>query len=425
MEWSRSLKDAAVAAALALALALPIMGMVLRSTSLEFHLGRAALAALAVFIGRLAFSLFAQTGGGERLWRAMAPAAVQMARASAWAEQRAFWLLAAVLAALVLFPFLPPASNYLLQIFTLSLIYVMLGIGLNIVVGLAGLLDLGYVAFYAVGAYSYALMAKHFEIGFWTALPAAAGMAALAGCVLGFPVLRMHGDYLAIVTLGFGEIIRIVLNNMTGFTGGPNGISAPRPTLFGLTFGNDPAPGETAFHEFVGIPFSASHRYMFIYLLILLFVVGAIWVFKRLREMPIGRAWEALREDEVACKALGINHTTTKLSAFTLGAMFGGLGGTFFAATEGFINPASFTFIESAIILSIVVLGGMGTIVGVVAAALALTLLPELFREFEDYRMLFFGLAMVFVMIWRPGGLLRVKRRQYRAFRSAGAAHGA
>jgi branched-chain amino acid transport system permease protein len=413
MDWSHSLKDAAVAALLALVLAAPIMGMVLQATSLEFRLGRVVLAAALVFLGRLGVSLFAHSRGGARLSRALAPLRGVWARVAAWAERHLPWLLAAVLTALIAFPFLPAASNYLLQIFTLSLIYVMLGIGLNIVVGLAGLLDLGYVAFYAVGAYSYALLAKHIGFGFWAILPVSAGLAALAGCVLGFPVLRMYGDYLAIVTLGFGEIIRIIINNMVWLTGGPNGMSAPRPTLFGLVFSNDPAPGQTAFHQFLGIPYHSAHRYIFIYLLILAFVVASIWVFKRLREMPIGRAWEALREDEVACKALGINHTTTKLSAFTLGATFGGMGGTFFAATEGFINPASFTFIESAIILSIVVLGGMGTIVGVVMAALALTLLPELFREFEDFRMLIFGLALVFVMIWRPGGLLRVRRRRY------------
>jgi branched-chain amino acid transport system permease protein len=254
-------------------------------------------------------------------------------------------------------------------------------------------------------------------------LPTAAALAACAGAVLGFPVLRMHGDYLAIVTLGFGEIIRIVINNMLWLTGGPNGISVPRPTLFGIVFVPDPRPGETGIHQVLGVPYDAAFRYTFIYLLMLVFVIGSIWIFKRLREMPIGRAWEALREDEVACKALGINHTTTKLSAFMLGATFAGVGGVFFAGAEGFINPASFTFIESAIILSIVVLGGMGSIVGVVLAALALTLLPELFREFEDLRMLFFGLAMVFVMVWRPGGLLRVKRRRHVEIGQVEAAH--
>jgi branched-chain amino acid transport system permease protein len=413
MNWKRALADSGVAALLALALSAPIMGMVLRATDLEFHLPRAAAAVAAVFLGRLALLALVDSGLLDR-WRALwVPVGWAWDRAAAQAERRAAWILPLVVLLLVLFPFSPIGSNYLLQIFTLSLIYVMLGMGLNIVVGLAGLLDLGYVAFYAVGAYAFALLAKHFDFSFWMSLPAAAALAACAGALLGFPVLRMHGDYLAIVTLGFGEIIRIVLNNMLWLTGGPNGISAPRPTLFGLVFAPDPGPGQTGFHEFLGLPHDAGHRYAFIYLLMLGFVAGSIWIFKRLREMPIGRAWEALREDEVACKALGINHTTTKLSAFMLGATFAGVGGVFFAGAEGFINPASFTFIESAIILSIVVLGGMGSILGVVLAALALTLLPELFRQFEDYRMLFFGLAMVFVMVWRPGGLLRVRRRSH------------
>jgi branched-chain amino acid transport system permease protein len=417
MDWKRALKDAVVAALLALALATPIMGMVLRGTNLDFRFGRVAGAVLLVFLGRLALTFLARAellARSELLARGqsmLAPAGRAWEQAAASLERRAAWVLPMLVGALAVFPFTPVSSNYLLQIFTLSLIYVMLGMGLNIVVGLAGLLDLGYVAFYAVGAYSYALLAKYFGFSFWMSLPTAAALAACAGAVLGFPVLRMHGDYLAIVTLGFGEIIRIVVNNMVWLTGGPNGISAPRPTLFGLVFVPDPRPGETGFHQLLGVPYDAAFRYIFMYLLMLLFVIGSIWIFKRLREMPIGRAWEALREDEVACKALGINHTTTKLSAFMLGATFAGIGGVFFAGTEGFINPASFTFIESAIILSIVVLGGMGSIAGVVLAALALTLAPELFRQFEDLRMLFFGLAMVFVMVWRPGGFLRVRRR--------------
>jgi branched-chain amino acid transport system permease protein len=256
-------------------------------------------------------------------------------------------------------------------------------------------------------------MAQHFGIGFWWAIPLTAALAATAGCVLGFPVLRMHGDYLAMVTLGFGEIIRILLVNMVTLTGGPNGMSAPRPTLFGLEFIRSAREGGIPFHEFFGIEYDAKYRYIFVYLVAMAFAGLAIFVFRRLREMPIGRAWEALREDEIACKALGINHTTTKLSAFTLGAAFGGTGGVLFAAMEGFINPSSFTFIESAIILSIVVLGGMGSVMGVVIAAVAITLLPELFREFQQYRMLVFGLAMVFIMIWRPGGLLKVRRRTF------------
>jgi len=296
---------------------------------------------------------------------------------------------------------------------TQTFIYVLLAMGLNIVVGLAGLLDLGFVAFYAVGAYTYALLALHLGASFWLAIPAAACIAATAGCLLGFPVLRMHGDYLAIVTLGFGEIVRMLLTNLVPLTGGPNGLAAPRPTLLGLAFTAQPPPGGRTFHEFFGIAYSPSYRYMFMYFIVLTFMVCGTWVFMRLREMPVGRAWEALREDEVACKALGINPTTTKLSAFTLGATFGGIGGVFFAGAEGFINPTSFNFLESALILAIVVLGGMGSIVGVVLAAVGITLLPEMFREFGNFRMLVFGLAMVFIMIWRPGGLLRVQRRSF------------
>jgi branched-chain amino acid transport system permease protein len=290
---------------------------------------------------------------------------------------------------------------------TTVLIYVMLGWGLNIVVGLAGLLDLGYVAFYAVGAYSYALFAQAFGLGFWTGLPLAGLLAASFGVMLGFPVLRLRGDYLAIVTLGFGEIIRIVLLNWFRVTGGPNGISdIPRPTFFGLEFDRNPDEGQTAFHQFFGLDYESQHRIVFLYFLILLLALFTNFVVLRLRRLPIGRAWEALREDEIACKALGINPTSTKLTAFALGAMFGGLAGSFFATRQGFISPESFTFIESAIILAIVVLGGMGSQIGVVLAATVLVVLPEIAREFEQYRMLLFGAAMVAIMVWRPGGLL-------------------
>jgi branched-chain amino acid transport system permease protein len=287
------------------------------------------------------------------------------------------------------------------------LIYVMLGWGLNIVVGLAGLLDLGYVAFYAVGAYSYALIANHFGWSFWVCLPLAGVFAASFGILLGFPVLRLRGDYLAIVTLGFGEIIRIILLNWSPVTGGPNGISGiPRPSFFGYDFVRNPAEGETAFHQLIGQPYSGEHRVIFLYFLILLLALFTNFVVLRLRKLPIGRAWEALREDEIACKALGINPTNTKLTAFALGAMFGGFAGSFFATRQGFISPESFTFIESAIILAIVVLGGMGSQIGVVLAALVIVVLPELGRELEQYRMLIFGAAMVAIMVWRPGGLL-------------------
>ena len=413
MDVTRSLKDAVIATLLAGVLFVPIMGMVLDATSLDFRLTRVAVMLVLVFFGRIGVSLFLQTGASRHLTATLQPFRESWEWAKSALQGRPALIIAGLLVGLIVFPFLPVSSNYVMQVFTLTLIYVLLGIGLNIVVGLAGLLDLGYVAFYAVGAYSYALLAQNFGLSFWMGLPVAGALAAAAGCVLGFPVLRMHGDYLAIVTLGFGEIIRILLTNMVWLTGGPNGMSAPRPTLFGLHFTTRLEPGQRSFHDYFGIPFDSSHRYIFIYLILLVFVVAGVWIFKRLREMPIGRAWEALREDEVACNALGINHTTTKLSAFTLGATFGGIGGAFFAASEGFINPSSFTFIESAIILSIVVLGGMGSIAGVLIAAVTLTLLPELFREFENLRMLFFGMAMVFIMIWRPSGLLRVQRRRF------------
>ncbi len=314
-----------------------------------------------------------------------------------------------LIAGLMVWPFF--GSRGAIDIATLTLIYVMLGLGLNIVVGLAGLLDLGYVGFYAVGAYSYALLNSYFGLDFWTCLVIAGGMAALFGFLLGFPVLRLRGDYLAIVTLGFGEIIRILLNNWTDLTGGPNGIGGiDKPTLFGLEFSKRASDGGTPFHEFFGIDYSSNYKVIFLYLLALGLVLLTIYVINRLLRMPIGRAWEALREDEIACRSLGLNPTVIKLSAFTIGATFAGFAGSFFAARQGFISPESFTFIESAIILAIVVLGGMGSQLGVVLAAILMTVLPELAREFNEYRMLLFGLMMVLMMIWRPQGLLPMKR---------------
>ncbi|MEO5377274.1 MAG: high-affinity branched-chain amino acid ABC transporter permease LivM [Magnetococcus sp. DMHC-6] len=302
-------------------------------------------------------------------------------------------------------------NKYWLNVAILALIYVLLGLGLNIVVGLAGLLDLGFVAFYAVGAYSYALGHLYLDLNFWAAIPFGALLAALFGMVLGFPVLRLHGDYLAIVTLGFGEIIRLVLNNWGQFTGGPNGLQTPFPTFFGLEFSRQAREGEILFHHYFNLAYSPIHRYLFIYLVLLLVVAGMVFFVGRLKKMPLGRSWEALRQDEIACRSLGINHVTVKLSAFAMGAMVGGMGGVFFAASQGFVNPASFTFFESALILAIVVLGGMGSIRGVISAALALTILPELLRDFADFRVLIFGLAMVGMMVWRPKGLLNSRRR--------------
>ena len=413
INWTKALKEAGLTAVFAAILLIPIVGMVLDDRSLIFQIQRGLALTAVVFGGRLAILVAYMAGVGRRMDRIGAGWDVKWKQVAAWVNPRQTKLIIASIALLALTPFMPFSGNYLLQILTLTLIYVMLGMGLNIVVGLAGLLDLGYVAFYAVGAYGFALLAKHFDFSFWMAIPAAALIAAAAGTILGFPVLRMHGDYLAIVTLGFGEIIRILLVNMTDFTGGPNGINAPRPSFFGLEFTREAKQGGVPFHEFLGVEYDASFRYIYLYLIALLFTVGTIFVFRRLREMPIGRAWEALREDETASKALGINHTTTKLSAFTLGASFGGIAGVLFAAMEGFINPSSFIFLESAIILAIVVLGGMGSIMGVIIAAVAITLLPEVFREFQQYRMLIFGVAMVAIMVWRPGGLIKTKRKHF------------
>jgi branched-chain amino acid transport system permease protein len=313
---------------------------------------------------------------------------------------------ALIVFALVL-PWLPFADNQIMDISVLVVTYIMLGWGLNIVVGLAGLLDLGYVAFYAVGAYSYALLALHLGVGFWVALPFAGLMAATAGVLLGFPVLRLRGDYLAIVTLGFGEMIRIILLNWYSLTKGPDGLGGiPRPSFFGHPFTAAPPPGVTAFHQLFGLDFSPIQRIIFLYYVVLVLALVTNFFTLRIRRLPIGRAWEALREDETACRALGINPTNTKLTAFGIGAMFGGIAGSFFATRQGFISPESFTFIESAVILAIVVLGGMGSQVGVVFAAVLLIGLPEIFRDLQQFRMLAFGAAMVLIMLWRPSGLL-------------------
>jgi branched-chain amino acid transport system permease protein len=295
-------------------------------------------------------------------------------------------------------------QSYALDTAIQVLMYIMLGWGLNVVVGLAGLLDLGYVAFYAVGAYSYALIATQFGWSFWVCLPLAGMLAAAWGIILGFPVLRLRGDYLAIVTLAFGEIVRIVLLNWQSLTNGPNGISRiPRPSLFGLTFDRN---GENTFHAFFGLEYNGVYRLIFMYYLILALALLVNFVTSRLRKLPLGRAWEALREDEIACRSLGINTVTTKLTAFAIGAMFAGFAGSFFATRQGFISPESFTFHESALVLAIVVLGGLGSQLGIVVAAVALIGSSEFFRDLEEYRMLIFGASMVAIMVWRPRGLV-------------------
>lgn len=373
--------------------------------SLEYNIGLALSAVAIVVVGRLILWLTLWrkgpgTGGAGEIADGVFNRIVSL-----FAGRTKQLGIVALIFALV-FPFLPFADRYYIDLATLILTYVMLGWGLNIVVGLAGLLDLGYVAFYAIGAYSYALLAQHFGFSFWLCLPLAGILAAFWGIILGFPVLRLRGDYLAIVTLAFGEIIRVVLLNWYQFTGGPDGLSGiPRPTFFGLSFKR----GEGNFADVFGLEYSSIHRIIFLYFLILALALLTNFVTNRLRRLPIGRAWEALREDEIACRSLGLNTTMVKLSAFSIGAMFAGFAGSFFATRQGFISPESFTFIESALILAIVVLGGMGSQVGVVVASIALIGGFEVFREAEQFRMLIFGLAMVVIMVWKPRGLISTR----------------
>ncbi|OIR02074.1 leucine/isoleucine/valine transporter permease subunit [mine drainage metagenome] len=401
-------KDSAAAALVAALLALPLLGFRMTDTAhglvLDTRFPLVLWSAGLVFAGRLLITL-AGAALGRRL-AARPPRAAARRRPLAGARGRALtgWVLVGFA---VVLPLTPLGDRNLVDKATLLLIYIMLGWGLNIVVGLAGLLDLGYVAFYAVGAYSYALLSQAFGLSFWLCLPIAGLMAASFGMVLGFPVLRLRGDYLAIVTLGFGEIIRVVLLNWQSLTGGPDGVyDIKRPSFFGLPFSAFAPEGHQTFAQFFGLAYSPNQRIYFLYYLILILALGTNLFTLRIRRLPIGRAWEALREDEIACRSLGINPTKTKLSAFAIGAMFAGFAGSFFATRQGFISPESFTFIESAIILSIVVLGGMGSQVGIVLAAVLLVGLPEWFRDLQLYRMLAFGGAMVLIMLWRPRGLL-------------------
>lgn len=406
-KMATAFKEALIAGLIALGLAFPLLthktvqqagGLVLEPRWLW-----ALIAGGVVFAGRLALRFLVWD---RQITPPSMPGLVKplAALARPLAGLRA-WIGPVLLLLAVVFPFLPGADRRMLDLAILVLTYVMLGWGLNIVVGLAGLLDLGYVAFYAVGAYSFALTAQYFDLGFWTCLPIAGVLAGFWGVILGFPVLRLRGDYLAIVTLAFGEIVRIVLLNWYSFTNGPDGISGiPKPTLFGLQFKRF---GENSFADYFGLEYSTLHRFIFLYFIILALALLTNYVTIRLRRLPIGRAWEALREDEVACRSLGINVTNTKLTAFAMGAMFGGFAGSFFATRQGFISPESFTFIESAIILAIVVLGGMGSQIGVAVAAVVMIGGGELvFREFDLYRMLIFGLTMVAIMVWRPRGFV-------------------
>ena len=421
-----ALKEAAFAGLITLGLCIPIISWGTRQNIenqlvLDPRWDTVAWAVAIVFVGRFLMALRKQTRDPNK------PAARLLPHGTIGFFQRHSGLFSLFgLGFLIVFPIIAITlagwggalkwiDNFGVQI----LIYVMLGWGLNIVVGLAGLLDLGYVAFYAVGAYSYALLAKNFGLSFWLLLPLAGILAAFWGMLLGFPVLRLRGDYLAIVTLAFGEIIRLVLVNWTDFSNGYAGISGiPRPTFFGIPF----TAADNGFAAVFGLEFTPLYRTIFLYYVILCLALLTAFVSLRLRRLPVGRAWEALREDEIACRSLGINTTNTKLTAFSLGAMFGGFAGSFFAARQGFISPESFVFMESAIILAIVVLGGMGSLWGCAIAAIAMIGGTELLRELDflkqvfgndfdptKYRMLIFGFAMVVIMIWKPRGLISTR----------------
>jgi len=405
LDFAGALRDAALAALVSLGLFSLMLGLLSQSgpTGALTVTTRPALlftAVTAIFAGRLFVALIVRSHAAYAFLNLLPSESGKLLEILGRFAGPALLMFA------LFMPFVFYSNRYLLDLGILVLTYVMLGWGLNIVVGLAGLLDLGYVAFYAVGAYSYALLAQTFGFSFWICLPLAGILAAFWGVMLGFPVLRLRGDYLAIVTLAFGEIIRIVLINWASLTGGPNGISGiPRPSFFGIPFTDTPQGFAATFR----LEFSAVHRIVFLYYVILALALLTNFVTLRLRRLPIGRAWEALREDEIACRSLGINTTNTKLTAFATGAMFAGFAGSFFATRQGFISPESFVFMESALVLAIVVLGGMGSQLGVAVAALVMVGGFEFFRHFEQFRMLIFGGAMVAIMVWRPRGLVATR----------------
>ena len=425
VDLPRALRDAGITALLAFGLFLPLIGLqtvsnIRNELVLDTRWPLLASVVAIVGVGRLLFSVAIEPWLARR--RAMPARGAPSAIRAAFGK----WFVPFAIGFVIVYPVIAIAGagfrgslkwidNFGIQI----LIYVMLGFGLNIVVGLAGLLDLGYVAFYAVGAYSYALLAKTFGFTFWLLLPLAGILSSFWGVLLGFPVLRLRGDYLAIVTLAFGEIIRIVIINWVDLTNGYAGVGGiPRPSFFGIPFNAD----DNGFAAVFGLEFTPIYRTIFLYYVILALALLTAWVTIRLRRLPVGRAWEALREDEIACRSLGINTTNTKLTAFAMGAMFAGFAGSFFAARQGFISPESFTFIESATIVAIVVLGGMGSQIGVAIAAIVMIGGTEIMRDLDflkqifgadfdptKYRMLLFGFFMVLIMVWRPRGLIATR----------------
>lgn len=381
-------------------LTLPVMGIRLNSVdqTVEWQLDRVAMLGVAIFFLSMLWNwCFSRKARGLALVSLPQAVSGGLKQLLSLPGRNAHTRTVSLGIVLIIMLAMPHVSSfYQTNIMISALLYVMLALGLNIAVGIAGQLVLGYVAFYAVGAYTYALLNQAFGIGFWACLPVGGFMAVLFGLALGFPVLRLRGDYLAIVTLGFGEIVRLTLLNWASLTGGSGGIK------------DIPAPG------FFGMDMDINMSTMFVYYIVLAAVIITIVVISRLKNSRVGLALQALREDEIACEAMGINLARVKLSAFALSSCWAGFAGVIFAAKTSFINPASFTFMESAMILSMVVLGGMGSIVGVVIAAMILILAPEYLRAFSEYRMLIFGAIMVIMMIFRPQGLVTGERRRYR-----------
>ena len=403
-----ALKEAGLAALVAGILALPLIGFRLvdqaGGETLATRGPDLAYVVIASFVGRLALVLNGNSPrrGAAALTSALAPVARPVGTYLPWL----------LIAFALILPALPFATRGVIDSGIMILTYVLLGWGLNIVTGLAGLLDLGYVAFLAIGAYTTAILSTRFGLTFWECLPLAPVVASAAGLLLGFPILKLRGDYFAIVTLGFGQIIRIVANNWRSLTNGSQGIpDLPRPSFFGLAdFTASPAPGHTAFSALFGIAYSPVQRVVFLYYVVLGLALAVNVFTLRVRRLPIGRMWEALREDDIGAAALGIDRRKIKLAAFAIGGAWGGVAGVVFDARQGFVTPESFSFMESAMITAIVVLGGMGSQVGIVLAAVVLVGLPELFREFDTYRMMTFGIAMIAIMRFRPRGLIETRR---------------
>ena len=336
-----------------------------------------------------------QNGGGSRNGLVSRSLAGVRARVATLTQQRHFTVGASIVLAVIVVAFPFAGGMWQTNVMITALLYVVLGLGLNIIIGLGGMLHIGYIAFYALGAYSYALLNQNFGLNFWLALPIGALVGGLASLLIGIPVLRLRGDYLAIVTLAFAEITRLVLENWSDVTGGTAGIrSIPRPAI-------------------PGIRMTLPQTTVFIYFTMIALVVFTIFVVYRLENSRIGRQFVAMKEDVIAAQAMGVNVAKTKLAALGLGGVWAGMAGVVFAARTTFINPASFSVWESVIVLCTVVLGGMGSIPGVMVGALVLILVPEYLRAFVQFRMLLFGAILVTMMVFRPGGIIQKRRRAY------------